>query len=187
MARMKRSRIVGAETKKDSGKFDLAKFISDNKDAILEYLSGEEGVKFVSQEEFDDNVKKATESSAEKAARDLGIDLADRGQETDQGVFIDDMAFVVKGTAKQIDVLNHSTAWNGKITAKDKLSLHAIRVFCRQLLGERAPAGQASTIAELLSSGHTIPTGVFATKSRYQVTTKHYEAAGVFGDKKASE
>jgi len=162
---------------------DVDDLNEDQQEELLIKLAERKGIKLMKQEEFNEAVSQASETSVEKAARELGIDLDEIGRNVKDKPSLDQIK-LVDDLAKQIDIVMTSTAFvRGALPFRDKESLYAIRVALRQIRGETPPLHQAGTIAELLSGKGKIPTGVFDTLGKPRkpifLTPQHLEAAGI--------
>ncbi len=156
-------------------------WIEANRDKLISTAGKLQDFKLVTEDELKEEVKKQAEKlSPEQVLAALGLDVAALKQTSH--VRLDDKTKIIDDTAAQIDVLYHSMQWRSLMTPEQKASLHAVRVFIRQLRNETAPPGQASCLADLLKHVK-IPEGVFGTRGsgtkQIKVSQKHYDAAGI--------
>lgn len=162
-----------------SGRIEVRDLPDDEKERLLGDLAETLGVKLLSQEEFDAQVEHVAKDDTEEVLKEIGIDLDSRGPVIDTlplDVLVDKMA-------KSLDIAMLSTHWKGgAITDKEKTALYGVRVFIRQIRGEKAPPGQAATLGDMLSSGHKIPTNVLTARGvparSMKVNADTFERAG---------
>lgn len=146
------------------------------------------GYTVITKDELQRKVNK--EDAAAQAAKELlGIDL-----ETTQPIQGNEFAYrelwdFLTKTKTQIELLVNSTQFSSLMTGKERVGIHFLRVFLRQIFNETPPKGQAGTIRELIGDHAKVPDGVFndrvkpATPVRkpIRLTSAHLEQAEVIG------
>lgn len=145
------------------------------------------GYPLVTKEEFDRKIAK--EDAAAQAAKDLlGLDLEASRQVDDVNRKEHELWDFLTRVKKQLDLLVNSTQYHSKVSWKEKLGLHFVRVFLRQIFNEKPPVGQAASLRELIADQSGLQDGVLndrvrmpkeEVKKRIHLTKEHLVAAGV--------
>lgn len=144
------------------------------------------GYQVVSKQDFQKKIH--NETAAEEAAKELlGLDVnTERPRAHMEDAASHELWDFLTKVKIQMDLIMESTQFRSLMAPVEREQVHAIRVFLRQIFGEKAPVGQASTIRELFGAHAKLPDGVMgdrvrrtAPKKAVKIDHRHLQQAGV--------